>query len=173
MTDIMDDMSNFAEEANKLEKEIQTKASQLFDRAFEAFWNRFTNIHAVVWAQYTPYFMDGDPCVFGVDEFYPMNEKAYKEWKKGNQFHPDEMDIIKTDWDGYKATGYKNRENFESINPDFEDGKITIKELEEAKDLLIKLRSCVDEETFLIRFGDHCIVTATRNGFEVKEYEHD
>lgn len=31
----------------------------------------------------------------------------------------------------------------------------------------------IDEEIYEAVFGDHCQVTATREGFEVEEYEHD
>lgn len=31
----------------------------------------------------------------------------------------------------------------------------------------------IDDEIYEHAFGDHCKVTATRDGFEVEEYEHD
>lgn len=31
----------------------------------------------------------------------------------------------------------------------------------------------IDDEIYLIAFGDHCEVTASREGFTVEEYDHD
>ena len=34
----------------------------------EAIFKEFPDLHGIRWYQFTPYFMDGDPCVFGIDE---------------------------------------------------------------------------------------------------------
>lgn len=35
---------------------------------FKSFFERFPEVYCVCWTQYSPYFNDGEPCRFGVNE---------------------------------------------------------------------------------------------------------
>ena len=45
---------------------IEKDGQALLKEEFKSFFTAFPNVLAVKWRQYTPYFNDGDACVFGV-----------------------------------------------------------------------------------------------------------
>lgn len=115
-------------------------------------------IKEVRWYQYTPYFKDGDPCVFGVD--LPQyktrnNEKEYDEdpWSCGSFMltRPTRFDDKPNEY--YDPEAAPLIEAFE-------------KQFNKVEDLLLDV------------FGDHQIIRAylTDTGeveFEAEWYEHD
>ncbi len=59
-------------QALKSEYDVAVKAlgKEALGDAFKAVFDAYPEILAVKWAQYTPYFNDGEPCEFSVGEFY-------------------------------------------------------------------------------------------------------
>lgn len=51
-----------------LKKELKQNGTQLLGEEFKEFFAANKNIVALRWTQYTPYFNDGDPCKFGVND---------------------------------------------------------------------------------------------------------
>ncbi len=43
-------------------------AESLIKTAFLEFFNQCPRVESIVWVQYAPYFNDGNPCIFSVDE---------------------------------------------------------------------------------------------------------
>lgn len=97
----------------------------------------------VQWTQYTPYFNDGDPCVFGLGhiDFLTDEDKDCEDYVEGP----------------YIST-YRDRDKYEGADALAYDLKKTLRGNE---DIL--------EEVF----GDHAKVTATSEGISVEEYYHD
>jgi len=48
----------------KIAEEMRNSLYPVFSKFFE----KYPEVHKITWVQYTPYFNDGDPCVFGVYE---------------------------------------------------------------------------------------------------------
>jgi hypothetical protein len=112
--------------------------------AFRDFFEANTDVEAIMWHQYTPYFNDGDACVFRVGEFY---------------FKP----TVVPEGDFY----YDYEDDFFSI---YERGK-GLSEL--SRKVKTFAQEIEDEDIFEIAFGDHCKCVATINGVEVSTYRHD
>ena len=52
----------------ELAKKFQETAQGLFKETTKEFFEKNPGIKAIVWAQFTPYFNDGDTCEFGVND---------------------------------------------------------------------------------------------------------
>lgn len=125
---------------------FMTKLRDQFKPLFLEFFAANPNITSVVWSQYTPYFNDGEPCVFGVH---------------GPRFDLGEDSDLTDLWEfSYRL----------------EDGKLPdwcTKEVVETLGKFAESLSQIPDELYLNMFGDHVEVTATRDGFQVDEYSHD
>lgn len=130
----------------KIKTEMEEKMQTEMKAAFAEFFNTHPNVHGFIWTQYTPYFNDGDECIFGVHEISPiLSEEILEEVKNGNLSSYEVEDA--------------NYENEDKIDPTVKD--------------FIRAISKVPEEVFKNAFGDHVQVVATREGFDITEYQHD
>jgi hypothetical protein len=119
-------------------------------------------VRAVRWRQYTPYFNDGDECVFGVDSIYVKTgddtDTSYVELADDDY---DEDDELSDYGDGFLG-------DF-SLNYGKNEGKYP--------EIYAAVKAFPDTRAFHVdlikHFGDHATVTATPAGFKVEGYEHD
>ena len=134
------------------------------------------------WRQYTPYFNDGDPCVFNIYEVYfrfvgfpPLTEDeigGYEEedgyvdlgWTKYmSKSTPGYDDIIRVLG---KPAGYQSEQEYE-IQP--EDPEL----IALAKIVSEMITSGAHYDFLLESFGDHAKVTVHKDKIDVEFYEHD
>lgn len=153
-------------------RKFKEESQELLKGVFKEFWDKNPGVTAIIWTQYTPYFNDGDTCEFGVHEPVFTNAKdddienvtSYGEYEGDDKsvwaFEGSIKYILDHNAAYYKdtqdkiiASGGYDRESLEGMY-----GLILEPEL---------------EDVFKSMFGDHVRVTATRDGFEVDEYEHD
>ena len=135
-------------------KQIQVKMQEASKDLFSRFWEENPKVHVIIWTQYTPYFNDGETCTFRVGEMYPMTEELYTRYVEDDGYE-EEYSIL--DWNG-------------TVREDISD----LTEIEATKiSEIIKILSKIPEEVYMGMFGDHCKITATREGFQVDEYEHE
>ena len=146
---------------NKMKTEGATIIKQISDEVFSA----MPEIYAFGWTQYAPYFNDGDPCIFGVND--PVAWFSKESAEDGNFWEGDiEGHILgkyitsnrpkKDDW------AYK--EQLENIEPD----------------RVIRLKECFDaisgnDDLMEMVFGDSVSVLFTRDSDEaiVEACDHD
>lgn len=125
-------------------------------------------VEAIRWSQYTPYFNDGEPCEFSVDE-YSIGIKFFGLDENDSTYRNDGFitdDDVYSYPDGFKANlpdhgrVYKTEINGVDIS---------------GIDKLLEIVPIGDHHMVFLResFGDHAEVTATREGFHVEYYEHD
>lgn len=98
------------------------------------------------WHQYTPYFNDGDPCVFRAALEFPYILLEDGEYSDEDTWMDEEPWFTQEEKNSEPAKIQKNVIGFLS---QFDDD---------------------DVEEF---FGDHCQVVVSREGIEVEEYSHD
>ena len=79
------ELKTLKEEQNKLFRDKH------FGELFKSFFEENPEINSVQWTQYTPYFNDGEECVFGVNDI-TYNRSHYKE-SSGWEPEDDEDDI--------------------------------------------------------------------------------
>lgn len=133
------------ERSQALKAEMLVQAKALVKPALQSFMEENQEITCIHWRQYTPYFNDGDACVFslhGVHFCTVLDEVADAE-------------------DGFEAWGDKN----------FHPEQIPDRLYGECRTLTKLLESMKDELEDI--FGDHVKVIVTPTGVEVEEYEHD
>ena len=112
-------------------------------------------VESFTWQQYTPYFNDGDACVFGV----------YADEPKINGFDayeaPDRVTYL---W-GDKLTALSTEERAEYERK--------YAEYSEPYRKVARFVISWETEDLLFMFGDHVEVTVSRDGIEVEDYSHD
>lgn len=133
------------------------------------------HVKAVKWAQYTPYFNDGDACVFGIGEprlVFDLPESDEDEGEYGDGSVSNyELYNGTLNWTG--VWGQNRRADVDnSPEATFEYRGI------DTKEHYIALSNFGNsaaswERVAQLSFGDHAEVTATRDGFNVEYYEHD
>jgi len=134
------------------EEELAAHGEAALKEEFKKFFDAHPEIEAVRWVQYTPYFADGDPCEFGVGEFTArLVESGEGAEAEDEEDEEDEEEDENEDW--------AEDEDDDDESFDYVEGLSVFKK--------------IDEDFYETVFGDHCKVTATRDGFEVVEYEHE
>lgn len=144
-------------EMQALRETYQKRGQEIFKLAFKEFFDANPEVHVVGWRQYTPYFNDGDTCEFNCYAEYAFvsNAKDYENIRWG-EYSGDDENVWVEDAD-YGDTN-------EELIP---------KSVSANSAALRKLLAKIDEDVFLDMFGDHVQVFATREGFDVQDYDHD
>lgn len=145
------ELDAFKAKRTDLTKQLQLDFPKLFTPLFE----KSKSINSFGWEQYTPYFNDGDECVFGVhhgDLDINGVDKYDDEAAEKRAF------VEKKIWNG--------KDWVENKQYDQQEGEV----LEEIK----KTLASIPDEFYKDLFGDHKKITVHRDGsIETEEYEHD
>lgn len=110
-------------------------------------------LKGIKWTQYTPYFMDGDPCEFCVNEVYAQFDDTPEE-------AGDYEDGYICSYDCYD---YKDGEKIYT-----EEGKRNSTIIEDIQ----KIFSDVSDDVFLDAFGDHAQIVVSADDVDIDEYDH-
>lgn len=136
-------------EIRKLEEQAKALRKGAFDEGSKAVFAAHPLLKSFSWSQYTPYFNDGEECVFGVHQDYPKVV-----------FGDEEFEEL-SDWSFKDNNTYTTKER-ETVG------------LKEAYESIKVFLSSFDEDDYRECFGDHVEVTAKSPGVtEVEEYSHD
>lgn len=157
MTTLQSAFDSLLEQQRELQKKFQTTAQALFKETTKEFFDKNPNVTAIVWTQYTPYFNDGDTCEFGVNDATFTNA-------------PDPHSVHWGEYDGDHEVAEDGSEIFAweswGAAPEGLD-------VEMCKSFNRMICSSEMEDVMKAMFGDHVKVVATREGFDVDEYDHD
>lgn len=161
-----------------LTKKIQEDGKELFKAEIQKLFETIPQLEDIRWIQYTPYFQDGDPCVFGVnDPYFKVGGAigAYPKYEKGKRVEPIEFEYKLEGESGdyndnrFNASGFKGyieNSNYFRVKSD-----LTLPQAEALKDFASLI--CNNEDVMKLVFGDHAEVIVNREGFEVERYDHD
>lgn len=123
------------------------------------------------WTQYTPYFNDGDPCVFGVSEpwFLTTDDPDPDDVADHFGFH--------VGYSGHPSLG-KREYDYRGNWPDRVRIPLAYEGADEARfDRVSVLSDAIESGAFndvlLEAFGDHATVTVRASGISIDTYEHD
>ena len=144
------------DEQQKLKKKFQAEAQAMFKEVTKEFFDKNPAITALVWTQYTPYFNDGDTCVFRVHDvnFTNAPDDELENVSPWGEYEGDLEDV----WVEYFVKHIPDSNDIDKESCEFIRKMIGSSEME---DIMLEM------------FGDHVKVVATRNGFDVEDYEHD
>ena len=143
----------------RLRQQYQIEAQSLLKDLAKEFFQNYPEIKLISWTQYTPYFNDGDTCVFRVNDVYFSNAEG------------NEVDNI-TAWGEYEG---KTEGIFSSTMWGMKYEKITLPEATSAacEDVSSIINSSEMRDVLQEMFGDHVSIQLTANGFNVSEFDHD
>lgn len=158
----MQDLTAFAERMqgmkDEMEKTAKAEAKKHIKSAVKAFFDEFPNVSKLKWSQYTPYFNDGDACVFGVNSV-----QAVLKAEAGGEEEESE--------DGNDSWHF-------SYTAEKDNNGLTAEQKKEYRRLSKALKEFDESfgkmnDALLFAFGDHVEVTCTRDEIAVDEYSHD
>lgn len=167
----------------ELKKQIAEKSQEYIKVIFEDFADKY-EFYSVSWTQYTPYFMDGDECVFSVRELC----LHFTEESEDESSYESDSDIItsladfRTRIKNEDYGWYKTRERCEeriaecltSLGVDKEPTPEMYAAAEGFEALKREVGN-IGEEFMEMAFGDHVRVFFRKEDrkFQVDEYDHD
>jgi len=118
----------------------------------------YPQIIGIRWTQYTPYFNDGNECIFGVGE---VRVRLAGTPEDGGDYEDGYLD-------SYNLGEY-SRERHEYVY-ETEEAKQAAAIINEVGDFIAKIPDDVMKDSF----GDHVQITVTHaDGFIIEEYVHD
>lgn len=149
-------LSEFEKMRDEMQRTLQKKMKGLF----KAFFDAHPEVKTVHWTQYTPYFNDGDECVFGVHDVH-FTKTLFTELNEREHAWGEEDDGIVIDrlWDDATRKFVKNDIDQTLVN--------------DMNKLSSICMGSANEDVMKAMFGDHVWVKAHANGFDVEEYSHD
>ena len=148
------DIETFLKKKAEYKEALADWCVSMMQEFFAEFFTNNPNIDEVMWLQYTPWFNDGEACVFGIHE---VNYRAVGTERKEDIGSP------------YEPEGFFSRYSFND------------KELDISREEADRLRNWEDKfnalEDILASLGDHSMISVRRNNgdpiVEVTEHEHD
>lgn len=144
---------------------------------FKEFFEQNPNVYALQWAQYTPYFNDGDPCTFSVGDvamaLRPLTEDS-DIWNGYPADYEESEGNEKTWFDSYelaRCRDWKADPKVYDLTAEF----IAAGGTQELYDSYKAVNKFVAGQQDLMEalFGDHVVVRATPTDIVTEEYEHD
>lgn len=144
-------------------------------------------VEAIRWRQYTPYFNDGDECVFGVEadwDFVKLRGVKEDETEIDDEEEADFLEIIDPRIKGGKQQKYipavVRYDEISGRRREIEPARwedVGVRERSPAYDDLYALSHAIGsghyDDALYELFGDHARVTVTREKIVVEEYSHD
>lgn len=168
MSKLQEKFDQLIEEQEELRRKFQDTAQELFKETTKEFFDGNPAVTAVVWTQYTPYFNDGDTCEFSVNEPTFTNAPDPENVRWG-EYEGDAEDVFAVENPGYVMK--TDREYYADDRAAIaKAGGIDVDSCEAFSRMI---QSSAMEDVMLAMFDNHVKVIATRDGFEVVEYDHD
>ncbi|MEU9258998.1 hypothetical protein AB0D68_10990 [Streptomyces sp. NPDC048212] len=123
------------------------------------------------WTQYTPYFMDGDVCEFGVNGLWVRTTAELRsdgEFQEGHydlevEYHPS-LGTVNGHWEGDWPDRNYVKDSYEGPDEVRYD---------RCHDLDRALQSGAFDNVLLDHFGDHAVITVRKDSIEIESYDHD
>ena len=146
-------------------KQMEETAKKAFTEMSAEFFEENPAIVSFGWAQYTPYWNDGDVCVFSANTDYPVVTFKAKDGK-----------VVKYDENAGEFTevGTAVVEDGIEYSEDASLDEAYGKEVEKHAKAVSKFLGNFEEEDLETMFGDHMQITVNRKGkVTTEEHEHD
>jgi hypothetical protein len=141
----------------------QERAKGILKGCLQEFMKEHPEIKALGWTQYTPYFNDGEACVFSMHELYfTTKDLSEDQLSSGGWFEEDEEE----GWvSAYSKPGSK------WIRDNLVKQKISEELYAKVHNFYNILQGLESELQTVL--GDHVKVIITERGVETHEFEHD
>jgi hypothetical protein len=174
-------LNDIQKQIDKLEKQAEKESSKLISKGFKEIFKKHPELKSFSWTQYTPYFNDGDECVFNAyTDYLIINDSEQEESvHEVRQF----LDALNNPEKAIKQLQkrieeYKNKKwDYTYINDEIQ--RIQKGSIEKTKNKLAMLEdinqilSNINDDCYKSIFGDHVRVTVTKDGWSTETYEHE
>jgi hypothetical protein len=144
-----------------IKKEVVDLSSSIFEDFYKYIFEKYPKLESFGWSQYTPYFNDGDTCIFSVNtDYISINDECVDDadWSS-------KVNIIS--WGTWNRELRVYEGKVEEPNPKYDN------ELSSASSEISNFLGGFDNDFYLAKFGDHAEITVTKNGVDISDYEHD
>lgn len=170
MSQLQSAFEQLINDQKELQRKFQDQAQGLFKEITKEFFEKNPGITGVVWTQYTPYFNDGDTCEFSVGDptftNAPVDELNEVRW---GEYEGETENVWACENVGYVLDSdrpyYAETANLIRAAGGVDPVSCTL--------FAKAIGSGEMEAVMEAMFGDHVKVIATRDGFDVEEYDHD
>lgn len=169
MGKLQEKFNDLIAEQEALRKKFQETAQELFKETTNEFFEANPGVNAIVWTQYSPFFNDGDECVFRVNDpsFTNAVEEQLDNINYGEYDGEDENVWVAEAW-SLTSTGDWAKELRNKIKEC--NSVVDVESLGAFSDTIT---SNAMEDVMESMFGNHVRVVATRDGFYVDDFDHD
>lgn len=171
MTTLQTKFDQLIEEQRELAKRFQETAQELFKETTKEFFDKNPAIKAVGWTQYTPYFNDGEPCTFSVNDAWFSNAEGedLEDISRWGEYEGENEKVFCCEGYMLASTSDYGKKYRDEVHSKAE-GAIDLEVLANFNRMI----QCEEmEKIMLAMFGDHATIVATRDGFDVNECDHD
>ncbi len=148
-------------ELSKLKSEILNISSDIFEDFYKYIFDKYPTLESFGWTQYTPYFNDGETCVFYANTDYISVNDEYVDDAKWSS----EVNVL--NWGNWNRELKVYEGRVEQPNPNY-DPVLTA-----ASNEITNFLGNFDNDFYLSKFGDHAEITVTKNGVDISDYDHD
>lgn len=147
----LDKLSEAAAKIQEVKRQATETAVAILKPALKEFLAENPEIKTIAWSQYTPYFNDGEECIFSV------NSPSFSTAKLDT--HPDSYDGDEevVSFEAYSNNKYNEYVSSAAYKACYDLGELLESLSDELKDV----------------FGDHCQVIVNEDGIFVEQYDHD
>lgn len=156
------ELMNKVEQFNEQKTALAVMLREQFKDLFTDFFQNWKCITHVGWIQYTPYFNDGDACVFS------RHDMGFK-----TIWHQDDDEDNEDGWISDPKI-WRNRVAWDETDGCEEN--LSTLDLQSLESDLIELSdnlNRIDDQIYLDIFGDSAKVIVSREKIEIEEYDHD
>lgn len=149
------DLNSSVIELLKMKEEMQAKMKAQLDATVKNFFKVVPKMKAITWVQYSPYFNDGDECIFHVRSVSVLNfvPKYFSRYYQDDLAEDNRHTIILSDYD--------------NVNEDL----LSAEEIEACTAIQNFISN--NEDFMYDLYGNHVSIRITENGAEVSDYDHD
>ena len=173
-------LREFVEEMQRLKNTLREQGQTLMKASFKKMFDQYPFITAFQWNQYTPYFNDGEECLFSVHDVnvtnLPVEElehlSAWGEYE-GELDMYDQYNVVTKNDSDYFITSDPTGSSYNTRKPNVPSKFLNICDLSELKRFLNDLQSDALEDVMKTTFGDHVSVIVTRDDIEINDYDHE
>ncbi len=156
-------LTQLAARAEALNKELKLNFKSALKEEAKIIFDKWPKLTRFSWTQYAPYFNDGEPCEFRINDLHNYKYGKFEagadgecgatEWSNTEKDYKDWVSVFKED----AATEFESIEQSEELESDLNDFISSLNPLEST------VRAVLDEGEVIV----------TRKGVTVEEYCHD
>lgn len=166
--DLHQDLINFSAkkvEFDEMKRRLIESFRQSLNEMASNIFIAIPKLKTIHWHQFTPYFNDGDECIFNVRTMFFYNHiptqyiRDLYDYEEAQEENPNKSD---TDW-CFELDTYSLDKNLEKAK-----SFLSIEEVNFIEKFSKTIRS--NKEFVKEIFGDHCIVIFNQDGITIKDY---